>query len=422
MAKKVAKSRRNWGSGSLFKKQGSQTWTMQYYRHGPKMRGGKPVFDGNGKPVYARIRVRESTGESSQRKAQELLTERLNQVKKGTWFEQERRPPTLMELFDSLRDHYLINGRTGTAKSLEWRRGHLEPVFVGVLAANLTTDAITRYIRKRREEGAASATINRELAAVRGAMRFGQRSTPPKVRTVPHIPMLRENNVRLGFVEHIEYQTLTAQPMELWLRTLLELAYTYGWRKGELLGLRVRQIQLAQRSIRLDPGTTKNGEGREVSMTDKLEELLGACIEGKKPEDFVLTRQGNRPVKEFKKAWWNLCIGAGLGKFVCRECGGPWTGEECAECGSLRRKYRGLIVHDLRRSAAKALRRAGVAESVIMATGGWKTAAMFRRYAIVSNEDQRAAMAALERARQENSPYSAPISAKQPPVGAEPVN
>jgi hypothetical protein len=55
--------------------------------------------------------------------------------------------------------------------------------------------------------------------------------------------------------------------------------------------------------------------------------------------------------------------------------------------GCLKRKYRGLIVHDFRRSAAKALRRAGVAESVIMATGGWKTRAMFTRYAIVSSAD-----------------------------------
>jgi plasmid maintenance system killer protein len=35
-----------------------------------------------------------------------------------------------------------------------------------------------------------------------------------------------------------------------------------------------------------------------------------------------------------------------------------------------------------------------------MATGGWKTASMFRRYAIVSSADQQSAMQALEQARQ----------------------
>ena len=62
----------------------------------------------------------------------------------------------------------------------------------------------------------------------------------------------------------------------------------------------------------------------------------------------------------------------------------------------------------MRRSAAKSLRAAGVPESVIMATGGWKTAAMFRRYAIVSSADQRAAMEALERWREQNGPEQPP--------------
>ena len=38
-----------------------------------------------------------------------------------------------------------------------------------------------------------------------------------------------------------------------------------------------------------------------------------------------------------------------------------------------------------------------------MSIGGWKTAAMFRRYAIVSQADQKAAVEKLERQRLENS-------------------
>ena len=44
-----------------------------------------------------------------------------------------------------------------------------------------------------------------------------------------------------------------------------------------------------------------------------------------------------------------------------------------------------------------------------MAAGGWKTPAMFRRYAIVSSADQRAAVEKLERARAANSPKIALI-------------
>lgn len=49
--------------------------------------------------------------------------------------------------------------------------------------------------------------------------------------------------------------------------------------------------------------------------------------------------------------------------------------------------HAGLIFDDLRRSGARALRRAGVDELTIMALGGWRTRAMFARYAITDRSD-----------------------------------
>ncbi|MEX2155946.1 MAG: tyrosine-type recombinase/integrase [Gemmatimonadales bacterium] len=47
----------------------------------------------------------------------------------------------------------------------------------------------------------------------------------------------------------------------------------------------------------------------------------------------------------------------------------------------------GRIVHDLRRTAARDFRAAGVNEGTIMALCGWKTRAMFDRYNIVDDAD-----------------------------------
>jgi hypothetical protein len=87
---------------------------------------------------------------------------------------------------------------------------------------------------------------------------------------------------------------------------------------------------------------------------------------------------------------------------VCRACG-KTVAEKVCECGGKKLKYAGLIRHDFRRSAARELRRAGAAESTIMAIGGWKTAAMFRRYAIKDPRDIKAAIEKREQARVENS-------------------
>jgi integrase len=218
---------------------------------------------------------------------------------------------------------------------------------------------------------------------------LGRRSTPPRVLTLPYIPMLKENNTRRGFVEEADYRKLVnASAGQLWLRTFLELAYTYGWRRGELLNLRVRQVNLAAQTVRLDAGSTKNREGREVTMTPTVRQLLALCVAGKKPEAHVLTRERHGKQKricDMRDAWKKLTTKAGL----------P-----------------GLLRHDLRRSAAKAMRAAGVPESVTMNTGGWKTNSMFRRYAIVSSSDQRQVVDALERWRAANSPANSPAEVK----------
>ena len=73
------------------------------------------------------------------------------------------------------------------------------------------------------------------------------------------------------------------------------------------------------------------------------------------------------------------------------------------KCGG-RRKYIGLLVHDMRRSAAKRLRESGIHEKLIMDIGGWKTRSMFDRYTISDPEAMRRAMAVV----------TAPVPPEQP--------
>jgi integrase len=83
----------------------------------------------------------------------------------------------------------------------------------------------------------AVATVNRESALLRRAFSLGREATPPKVLLIPHFPLLPENNVRSGFLEHAEYQALLVElPKEL--RPLLVVGYRTGRRVGELLSLK----------------------------------------------------------------------------------------------------------------------------------------------------------------------------------------
>jgi len=199
--------------------------------------------------------------------------------------------------------------------------------------------------------------------------RLGQQSTPPKVIRAPKFPKLAENNIRKGFLEDGQYRKLVEYCPELWFRSLVECGRTYGWRVSELLNMRVSQVDVSQRVIRLEPGTTKNRDGREVMMTDSVRLLLSALVQGKAAGDYVFTRANGKRVLDFRGTWRNACGFAGVPD---------------------------LLFHDLRRTGARNLRRAGVAEGIIMKIGGWRTRSVFERYAIVSRSDMNDAILKLQ--------------------------
>jgi hypothetical protein len=143
---------------------------------------------------------------------------------------------------------------------------------------------------------------------------------------------------------------------------------------GSLLKMRVKQVDANANVIRLEPGTTKNKKGLEVTMPRRVRELLLQCIQGKKPNDYLFTRGNGKQVKDFRGAWEKVCNEAGLSD---------------------------LHFHDLRRTAARNMRRGHVSEKVAMEVGGWKTTSVFHRYAIVDNQDVADAMNMLEKSQDE---------------------
>jgi integrase len=343
--------RRPRGTGSVLRMNGSNVLWIKYHR--------------NGKPI------RESAHTTKVKEAEKLLRARLAAISTGTYVGPKLEKVRILELADDLVREYRINGRKSIDDLKARWELHLKPFFGVLRAVEVTSQLVAHYIDTRQHEGAENATINRELAALKRMFNLARQSTPPKVSTIPYIAMLREDNIRTGFLESRQHESLAAETgkIGLWLRAMFEVGYTYGWRHEELLALRVCQVNLSAGTIRLEPGTTKNDQGREVSMTLPVRALLTQCVNGKTSDDYVFTREDGRPVRDFRGTWAKACEGA---------------------------KVPNLLFHDLRRTAARNLRRAGVAEGVIMKIGGWKTRSVFDRYAIVSQSDIRDAMAKLE--------------------------
>jgi len=84
--------------------------------------------------------------------------------------------------------------------------------------------------------------------------RLAYDSEPRRARDLLRFGGLKENAPRKGFVDHTAYDKLMGHVEESWLRSLLATAYTFGFRGGELLELRVGLVDLIHCTICLDPG------------------------------------------------------------------------------------------------------------------------------------------------------------------------
>ncbi len=371
------KPKRERGTGSIFQN-GSAVWWIKFSDRGRA--------------------IRESAHSTDYAVAEKLLKRRLAEVLTDTFV--PRQNIKVDVLIQDMLNNYRGNGRKSTDNvEARWRL-HLAQFFSRLKACDVKTDRIEHYKQHRLEQGAERATINRELAVLKFALRLAFKSG--KLKSLPYIAGLKENNTRRGFLELDGYARLAGEcaRVGLWLRALLETAYTFGFRLGELRSMQCRQVNLFTGTISLE--TSKNGEPREAYMTASVRELLTALTVGKKPDDFVFTRDGS-PLGNFRKTWANVCVAAGVGAFYCPSCDEKVTVDSdgpsvhCGgEWGRSDLKYRGLIFHDLRRCAVRGLIRAGVAQKTAMSITGHKTIAVFQRYQIVAPADKQEATRKLE--------------------------
>lgn len=390
------KHRRAKGSGSAY--QQGRIWWIQY--RGP---------DGK--------RQSESTGSVRKGDAERLLQRRVGARDNGLPVIKAAERLTFDDAAQAMIDDFTNSGKKSLAVVERRIRLHLKPYFGGRRLVGITPAEIRTYITKRKgdtivvrksrsitlEDGTEQVTeaetkpvspgeINRELQILKRI--FSLAVGDGKLARRPKIEMLREDNVRTGFLEPHHYRSVLGHlPSEL--RPVITFAYITGWRiASEVLPLEWRQIDFEAGEIRLDAGTTKNDDGRVFRMTAELRTTLRAQLaeherlkKAGQIEPWVFFRmvaegrggpEKPKQIRSLTKAW----------RVACRAAGCP-----------------GRIPHDLRRTAVRNLVRAGVPERVAMKLTGHKTPSVFNRYNITSPADfedavRRLDAAAVERARE----------------------
>jgi len=370
------------GQGRIFPRKNGVLWISYYY----------PANKEN----------RESTGGSSFQKAEKLLRRRLKECAAeelgGVHFVTpgERRQ-TVADLIDALENDYRIREKDSVQNLSLLKRVRAD--FGNYSATGLSETHLDQYITRRLKAGDAKASVNRVTQTLKQA--YKNANIPaPKIRKLSE-----KDNVRAGFCTEQTAREVIATLPE-YLQDYVLFAWLTGWRAGEIRSL--AWVNVDGDVIRLRAEDAKGRKARLVPLEGELAELMERRAEARVYTDgdveyitaLVFHRGDGRRIGNFRDAWHSACIKVGVGRRVCAKCGTDLVDRFCAACKVRFTEqyvgYKGLIFHDLRRSAARNMIRAGVPQRVAMEVTGHRTSAMFDRYNVVDERDMRAALAATQ--------------------------
>lgn len=322
-------------------------------------------------------RFEEKVPVKTKHEAQACLRARLNKIDKGE-FRPESLTVRVRDLYQLIRDDYFIKGQRAEDLTKRWQ--HLEPVLGQRKAREVNESAIAHYSAQRLTAGATPATVQREISCLRRMFRLGLKQH--LLSTVPSFEQIEQNgkNARQGFFEDEDFQKVCAA-LPAHLQVLAIVAYWTGARRGELLKLEWRHVDLKLGKVQLEAGMVKSKHARSFFLppdalnalqrwkrATKEWELHGQCTVS------TVFHLNGKPIRDFRGAW-----------------------DHAFEVAGVSRK----LFHDLRRSSVRNYVRAGVPKSVCRSISGHLTDSIFDRYDIQDDADKQAAAQAIARRVQE---------------------
>jgi integrase len=301
---------------------------------------------------------RESARTDDQAKARKLLKQRLKQVERPGFVGPKEDKWTLADMKARIEADY-DRKENRSLKTVEYCFKHLEDAFKFHRVIDIRTPVVQEYTKKRLQAGASRATVNRELAYLRHGFKLmlkgGEISAIPAV-----IELLQGENVRKGFVAPGDFTALLENIPDPDARDLVEFLYNAGWRSGEGKNLEWSELDLTNNMIRLPAEKSKSKKPRNLPIIGSLLEIIQRRLQKHRLDcPYVFHRRGKR-IASFRKAFKAAAGAAGM----------P-----------------GLLPHDMRRSAVRNFRRAGLSEHEGMKLSGHETDSIYRRYDIFSDDD-----------------------------------
>ncbi len=253
-------------------------------------------------------------------------------------------------------------------------------------AASMTGNQLNAWADDWSQKGLANSTINNYMSKLLRGYAIAKDSDPPLLFSSPKWTPRKPNPPRSGWMEWATFEQIR-QALPVWVRVPVTFAFWTGMRMGEITHLTRAQIRLdpEQQRVALTLGgdQTKNEQARTIVWTGDLYDVVSAW-EHETQRDYpwcpwICHRYGKK-LRSVDSAWKSVCVKLHLATGTWTVASGRWKKGYWTE-------YRGPLLHDFRRTAARNLDRAGVSRDIARKITGHKTDSMYTRYNIVNEED-----------------------------------
>jgi integrase len=366
-------SRQRKGEGSLFQYDGYWFYTYGYTVDG-KQRKKKKCLG----PID-RFETESAAWQAARRARDEFITD----IKTGKVATPAVATVSCSELLSQYIAHLKAQKKPSAYVIEKCIEANIRPFFGSIKVARLETGHFERY-REMRTKTVSNATVDHDLAYLQSALELECKKTPSRVVKVPHIPKSGEDNVRSGFLDFDGYEKVLAE-LPVSLKCMFVVAYHIGNRKGALLELKWRQIDV------------KNSVVRFVQMQNRKPVPLAAPIYGDMHQWLdrqKAYRDEHFPECEFVFFWYPVdCeidpdLKSGHGGRRSEPGSSIKRFDQSWKTAVKDAGFPDLLFHDLRRSAVRNMvEEIGMSEKRAMEISGHKTRSCFERYHIVPLAD-----------------------------------
>ncbi len=312
--------------------------------------------------TYNGHQYRRSCETTDKRLAEKIYHKVMTELIEGRYFEKlPGETKTFREMMEKYMKEYSIPRKASFERDRTSLK-HLLPFFGDYALLRITPKFINEYKIMRRQNGASSCSINRELALMKHAFNLAVKEWEwVKDNPVKKVSMEKEPSPRDRYLSLEEEEMALAISPE-WLRHIIIFAVETGCRQGEIVSLRWKDVDLPKGTVNVYG--SKTGEKRVIPLSRRAWEMLKEKSRVRYlATDHVFTADG-RPVDRYRlsKTFKSICRRAGI---------------------------EDMRFHDLRHTFATRLAQCGVDPYTIQRLMGHKTPFTTQRYAHHSVESLR---------------------------------